>query len=55
MFVDISFILKRYNISKPTFYTNLRNNPSFPRPYMIGRLPRWKLCELEEFETTLKE
>lgn len=54
MFIDIDYILKRYAISKPTFYANFRRNPNFPKPYMIGRLPRWKLSDLEEFEKTLR-
>lgn len=54
MFIDIEFLLKRYSISKPTFYTHFRNNPQFPKPYMIGRLPRYKLSEIEVYEKTLQ-
>lgn len=49
-YVDISYLLKRYQITKPTFYAVFRNDESFPKPLMVGRLPRYKLSDIEEFE-----
>ena len=54
-FISISDILERYRITKPTFYAIFRRNPEFPKPYMVGRIPRYRLSEIEAFEVTLQK
>lgn len=50
-FLTIADLAKRYRITPKTVY-NLRQAGKLPKPLKLGRLCRWKLADLEVFETS---
>lgn len=53
-YLSIREVRTRYSVGNTTVYDWLKTT-DFPKPYRIGpKLSRWKLSELEEWETKNK-